>query len=212
MRIICDKCEKPFEVDAQPGDKVECPRCGDVNIVRVAAGATSAAAAAPAAKEDRAAAAGHPPAFGPEVNVIRLRPAMFRAKPFRFLLLVVGLFGGAAGALVLLSMEHKPWAIAAGAGGLLSGIVLAGWRIKTMHDGLLITTRRIIDRSGLLSKKTSEVMLKDIRHVVVTQKFMERLFSVGTLAISSSSDDGVEIYMQDVPKPEEVKRIIDLYR
>jgi len=90
--------------------------------------------------------------------------------------------------------------------------VLAGWRIKTMHDGLLITTRRIIDRSGLLSKKTSEVMLKDIRHVVVTQKFMERLFSVGTLAISSSSDDGVEIYMQDVPKPEEVKRIIDLYR
>jgi uncharacterized membrane protein YdbT with pleckstrin-like domain len=86
------------------------------------------------------------------------------------------------------------------------------WKFQTMHDGLRLTTRRIVDREGLFSKNTSEILLRDIRHVMVKQTFMQRVMGIGTLALSSAADDGVEIHMEHLADPDEVKRIIDLYR
>ena len=70
----------------------------------------------------------------------------------------------------------------------------------------------MIDREGLLSKNTSEIMIKDIRQVVVQQTFVDRLFNVGTISFSSSAGDGVEVSMEHVAKPAHVKRVIDMYR
>jgi hypothetical protein len=41
---------------------------------------------------------------------------------------------------------------------------------------------------------------------------MNRMFDVGTLGISSSGQEGIEIVARNIPHPEEVKRTIDLYR
>src|SRR5262249_43447333 len=101
VQLRCDKCEKLIEVDdARPGDKVECPACGDINVVR-----TVAARVAPAAAPDRAGAAGYPPSTGPEVDVLVLRPAMFRSRPMAYTGVVVLILGGLAGAVLML---HSP--------------------------------------------------------------------------------------------------------
>src|SRR4051812_10900244 len=77
--ITCDRCEKPIEVpNPLMGQRVTCPSCGDVNIIRTLSNS-------PAPSSDRAAAAGYPPALGPEQDVMIVRPAIFRAKPLRFL-------------------------------------------------------------------------------------------------------------------------------
>lgn len=206
-RLHCDRCDKPFDTDAQPGDKVKCPHCADVNIVR----ATSHGKAVTPAP-DRAAAAGYPPATGPETDVLRIRPAMLRAKPLRFFGLWVGVVLGVVGGIMLLA-PMLPAAIACFILAVACGLVLSVWKFYTLHDRLRITTRRIVDREGLFSKRTSEILIKDIRNVVVNQTFWQRLWGVGSVAISSAAaDNGIDIEMSDVPRPEEVKRVLDFYR
>lgn len=211
-RIICDRCEKPFDTEAHPGDKVECPLCGDVNIVRAVPRARPAEEPPAQARPDRATAAGYPSATGPEVDVLRVRPAMLRAKPATFFSLWLGIILGLTGAVLLFAPMFPVAVICLVVSGGCA-IMLAIWKVKSMHDRLRITTRRIVDRSGLLSKNISEVLHKDIRHVTVKQTFWQRLWGVGTIEISTAADDdGVEVYMQDVPKPDQVQRVIDLYR
>ena len=202
--LTCDNCDKPFSVDdVNIGDKVKCPICADVSVVR---------SLSSRAEEDRAAAAGLPAKHGPEVDVRRLRPAMFRAQPLKFLLLSLGTLGGITGAIVASMAAMLPVAAIAAVVAVACVVMFGIWKFQTMHDGLLLTTRRIVDREGLFSKNTSEILLRDIRHVVVKQTFSQRLMGIGTLALSSAADDGVEIYMEHLADPDEVKRIIDLYR
>ena len=70
--LTCDNCDKPFSVDdVNIGDKVKCPICADVSVVRTLAAR---------AEEDRAAAAGLPAKHGPEVEVRRLRNGRASAR------------------------------------------------------------------------------------------------------------------------------------
>ena len=199
--LTCERCEKPFAVDdANPGDKVACPSCGDVSVVKASASA------------DPAAAAGYPPRDGPETDVLRLRPVLFRSHPARFAFLLLGVIGGASAGIAGLVAANILLAAIGGGVSLACLIGFAIWKIYSMHDGLLVTTRRVIDREGLLSKNTSEVMIKDIRQVMVQQTFIDRIFNVGTISFSSSAGDSVEVSMEHVARPEHVKRVIDLYR
>jgi hypothetical protein len=223
ITITCDKCDRAFIVEnVQIGDKVECPHCGDVNVVRGAKiQSRSPVAHTPGPSgnvtpttsiDTRAAAQGLPPLDGPEVDVMRLRPAMMRAKPFSFAGLILGAVGGLIGGIITFATGLIPVAVILWIISLACLVTLGWWKITSMHEGLIITTRRIIDREGLLSKNTSEILLKDIRNVVVRQTFVQRIFNVGTIALSSSADQGVEVFMEHLAKPNEVKRIIDLYR
>ncbi|MEI7656560.1 MAG: PH domain-containing protein [Phycisphaerae bacterium] len=199
--LTCDRCRKPFAADgAMPGDKVACPSCGDVTVVKASAAS------------DPAVAAGFPARDGPETELLRLSPVLFRSHPGRFAMLSLGIIGGVV-AVVLGLMKHSvPLAAIGGGVAVACAIAFVVWKIFSLHDGLLITTRRVVDREGLLSKNTSEVMIKDIRQVVIQQSFFERLFNVGTISFSSSAGDGVEVSMEHVAKPEHVKRVVDLYR
>lgn len=199
--LTCDRCNKPFAVDgAMPGDKVACPSCGDVSVVK------------PSPSSDPAVAAGFPARDGPEVEVLRLSPVLFRSHPGRFALLSVGIVGGVIACVTGLVKGAVPLAAIGGGVALACLIGFVVWKILSLHDGLLITTRRVIDREGLLSKNTSEVMIKDIRQVMIKQSFFERIVNVGTISLSSSAGEGVEVSMDHVAKPEHVKRVIDLYR
>jgi len=188
---------------------VECPRCGDVHIVRISAVISAAGAGR---QDDPAAVAGYPPKNGPEVDVLTLRSAMIRANPLLFFLLALGLVGGGVAGIITLFFA-PPMALIGGGIFVASLIALGIWKLFSLHDRLIITTRRITDREGLLSKRTSEIMYKDIRNVVVNQSFFDRLLNVGTIAISTSaSENGLEIYMEHLAKPHEIKKVIDLYR
>lgn len=212
LQLICDKCNAPIALDnLKPGDKVSCPACGDVNVVPAFAQAPAADAPMPL---DRAAAAGYPPADGPEVQVLVRRTAMFRAHPFRFMLLCLLLLAGLGGAMTFAWITPRPtWTWAAClVVGVLPLLWLAWWKLSTYDEGLVVTTKRTIDREGFLRKHTSEVLHADIRNIEITQTFWQRVWNVGTIGISSAADNREEVYMEKVARPEEVRRIIDLYR
>jgi len=219
MQIRCDKCEKLIQVEGPVlGSKVACPACGDINIIRADDLTAGVAAAQPipggaqAVRQDRAAAAGLPPALGPEVVVMSIRPAMFRARPLLFLLLFVLMLGGLVGVIALWGTGNPVLPALSGAVALAAGVALLVWRIRKLGEGLRITSKRIIDREGFFSKVTSEVLHADIKNVQVRQTFTDRIFGVGTIAISSSAENEDEISMKDVPNPDRVRSTIDLYR
>lgn len=214
----CDRCERPLEFDdAQAGQKVECPHCGDVNVVRARAAVSKPGPSAkpPAGKSaaDRAAAKGLPPDSGPEQRVAMVRPAMFRASPFVFAGLCLVASGGIVGGTVLLlTAALAVWGVLA----LVAGVAALGWlgvwKVKTLGAGLEITNKRTIEVRGLLSRSTSEVMHDNIRNVRLTQTFWNRLCGVGRIEISSSGQDDLEIRMDGVPRPRRILEIIDAYR
>ncbi len=229
LTFICDNCEKALEVDDnQAGLKVKCPYCGDVNIVpgssttspgpsrstgaTGAAGGAAAADSIPKARADRAAAAGFPPANGPEAFVRQIKSSMFRARPWTTLLMFVLIVGGGIGGIVTAIMHLYPVAIACGVAFVLGLVWLGIWKILALEVRLEITTKRTIERRGLFSKQTTEVMHADIRNFQLSQTFWQRMLNVGTIGISSAANEDVEIVMKDVPKPEEVRKMIDLYR
>ncbi|MFG0331506.1 MAG: PH domain-containing protein [Phycisphaerales bacterium] len=84
--------------------------------------------------------------------------------------------------------------------------------LKHLGDRVQITNKRTIYRRGLLSKSTTEVMHDHVRNIQIEQSFLNRLFNVGKIGISSSGQSAIEIEVHSVPKPHEVKRIIDHYR
>jgi uncharacterized membrane protein YdbT with pleckstrin-like domain len=84
--------------------------------------------------------------------------------------------------------------------------------LNRLGERVHITNKRTVLRTGLLSKRTTEVMHDHVRNIQVTQSFLNRIFDVGTLGISSAGQEGIEIVARDVPHPEELKRTIDYYR
>lgn len=113
-------------------------------------------------------------------------PSMFRNQPIVFLLEVV--------AIAL-------WGI-----GL---VFLLLWWFQALGTTLTVTDRRTIYRRGLLSKHTSEIMHRDVRNLQIDQTFFQRIFDVGTVGVSSSGQADIEIVVKGMPRPYEVKRLID---
>lgn len=205
----CDKCGVRLEVDdAQAGQRVTCPKCGDVNLMPGAGGSPPVAAV----RKDRAAEAGLPPDSGPEQRVLHVRPAMLRARPMTFLLLVLAVLGGAAGVAAGFTGVGLPAAIIGGVVLAIAAIILLVWKIKTLGAALEVTNKRTVERRGLFSKATSEVLHDNIRNVQITQTFWQRMWRVGKIGISSSGQDGIEIELNDMPRPDNIRRVIDLYR
>lgn len=211
IRLTCDNCSKPIDVgDDMAGQKVKCPACGDVNVIPSAGARTDTAP-----KPDRAAAAGYPPADGPETRVMFLRRAMFRARPWTYLALVLGVLGGGGGAIFAMAAmtpASPVIAIAAGVVGLACLIILVGWKISTSGEIMEITTKRTVEKTGILSKRTSEVMHRDIRSIQIEQTFRERVFNVGKIVISSAAEEDSEIIATNIPAPKKMRDVIDLYR
>jgi len=88
-------------------------------------------------------------------------------------------------------------------------VVLFGWWLRCLDTSLVITDRRVTLRQGLLSKDTNDVLIADIRNVKVRQNLLQRIFGVGTVAVSTSGQSDMEIEVHGVPAPERIKAIID---
>ena len=215
IRKACDNCERIIEVeDDLAGQKVACEACGDINrMPEAGAGPPSETSGGKPGKPE---AMGLPPDSGSEQPALHVRPAMLRAKPLVFLAHVLVLIAGLAGVVWGLVGEGSGWKGTALAAGAIGAVVVLGslgiWKIKTLSAALEITNKRTVLRKGLLSKATSEVVHDNIRNVQVTQTFWQRIWKVGTLGLSSSGQDGIEIEIADIPDPEHVRKVIDAYR
>lgn len=230
IRKNCDNCDRLLEVpDDQAGTKVRCPDCGDMNVIPQVAPAMAVGAAereysepAPGgpgsgsgpAADDRAAAAGYPPDAGPEQPVLKVRPALFRSRPVAFALVALALLGGLAGTVYFWQMaERNQWAMWPC---LVLAVVMLGilvwWWIQTLSAALEVTNKRTVERRGLLSRATSEVLHDTIRNVTIKQSFWDRVWGVGEIGIASAGHDGIEIHIDRIPNPNKVREVIDLYR
>ena len=77
---------------------------------------------------------------------------------------------------------------------------------------LEISNKRTVRKEGIVRRNSSEVLHDHVRNVEIRQSFLQRLTNVGYLGISSSGQDGIEIEVRDLPKPYELKSLIDAYR
>jgi len=124
-----------------------------------------------------------------ELVLYEEHPAMFRNHPFLFILCIILIAAFGLGLIILLI-----------------------WWLQTLGTKLTVTNERITLRKGILSKYTNEVFHTDIRNVQLDQSFFQRVFDVGTIAISTSGQEGIEISVQGIPHPQMVRDLIDEHR
>src|SRR5690606_28752559 len=122
------------------------------------------------------------------------------------------LAGGVIGAAVFAWRGRAPYAYRAGAAALAALVWLGAWKLRTMFVALVFTHQRTAATRGLISRATSGVLHEDIKNLQITQTFWQRIWGVGTIGISSSGQDGIEIVVTNMPRPMEIKRTIDAYR
>jgi uncharacterized membrane protein YdbT with pleckstrin-like domain len=121
----------------------------------------------------------------PETVLYQDHPAMFRNRPVLFLVCC---------ALI-------PFGIGI--------VVLLAWWLHCQATSLLITESSVTLRKGLLSKSTNDVLIADIRNVRIEQTMWQRIFGVGSVAVSTSGQADMEIEVHGVPAPERIKAIIN---
>lgn len=199
--ITCDGCNQRFEVpDDAASTTVKCPKCAAPNGVP-SLGKDDAPQPREAATDPAS-----------EQQLLWVRPAMFRARPARFSLFALIALGGLGAAGYFLTTKEPALALGCALGSLLGIVPLVLWKIATLGASLEITSRRTVLNRGLFSKTTTEVRHEDIKNFQVDQTFQQRIFNVGTIGISSSGQDDIEIKVGDVPKPYRVREIIDRHR
>jgi uncharacterized membrane protein YdbT with pleckstrin-like domain len=93
---------------------------------------------------------------------------------------------------------------------LVVGLLLLGFyalrpflRWVTTH--FVITDRRVLVRTGVLSRTGRDVPLSRINDITFSHTFLERLLGCGTLVIESAGERG-QVTMTEVPKVERVQR------
>ena len=77
------------------------------------------------------------------------------------------------------------------------------------YTHFVLTDRRVISRSGIISKRGTEVPLDRVNNIDFSQKFWERLIGAGDLAIESAGKDG-QSHFQNVRHPDMVQQ--EVYR
>lgn len=112
----------------------------------------------------------------------------------------------AAGIVVAVVTSVAAWIpiVAAAAIGLL---VTAKPLLEWFFTSYVITSERLIVRSGILSRSGKEIPLEVINDVAFSQTVGERVFRSGDLLVESAGELGQSRY-SDIPHPEEVQSLI----
>jgi uncharacterized membrane protein YdbT with pleckstrin-like domain len=139
---------------------------------------------------------------GEEV-VLDLRPhwAFFLGRAAVLLLSVVALVVAAAlGA-------HDIVKLALGVVVLIALARLVARYLKWTTSEFVVTSDRLILRSGIVSKRGIEIPLERVNTVFFNQRLGERLLRYGDLVIESGGERGRQV-ISDVPHPERVQSVI----
>lgn len=83
-------------------------------------------------------------------------------------------------------------------GGLVGGRAL----LKIYGAGYLVTTESLTQRSGLISRNTSQVDIQDVRNIQVKQGIAERIFGLGSVLVSTAGQAGMEVEFWGIKGPE----------
>jgi uncharacterized membrane protein YdbT with pleckstrin-like domain len=84
--------------------------------------------------------------------------------------------------------------------GMLFGVPFLRWRTTLF----VITNRRVVTRSGILTRTGRDVPLNRINDVTFTENLLERVLRCGTLLVESAGERG-QVVLTDVPHVAEVQ-------
>jgi uncharacterized membrane protein YdbT with pleckstrin-like domain len=134
-----------------------------------------------------------------ESVVVELRPH-WRVLLVPLLVVVVV----AAVLVVVAGIDARPsWALPAV--GLLGLVLVAGLAVPPVLTRLftlyVLTTERIVVRTGVVSRSSKEIPVESISNVVFTQQVVERMLGYGDVLLESSGETSAT-RLQDVPDPE----------
>jgi uncharacterized membrane protein YdbT with pleckstrin-like domain len=97
------------------------------------------------------------------------------------------------------------------------GVVLVGVALFAIHAGRLlldwatshfvVTSDRVIHRSGWFAKQSMEIPLENINDVRFDQSVFERVIGAGDLTLESAGEFGQQIF-GDIRDPERVQKVI----
>ena len=127
------------------------------------------------------------------------------------LLTVVVVVGvGAAWVVMPAGDLQQPAQLAVGVLGMLVLLVtVAGRVLRWATTHFVLTTERLIFRSGLVAKFGREIPLERINDVTFSQSLLERLVGVGDLLLESAGEHGQSRF-SDIRDPEAVQ--LEIYR
>jgi uncharacterized membrane protein YdbT with pleckstrin-like domain len=102
-----------------------------------------------------------------------------------------------------------------GAVRIVTGLVILGtliWLaeryIRWISTHFVLTTDRVIYRSGVVAKHGIEIPLQRINTIFFSQRIFERLLGLGDLKIESASETGAQVF-EDIRSPDKVQH--DIY-
>lgn len=125
--------------------------------------------------------------------------------PMALVPLVVGIAAFGIAAMPQGSM-HNPgrYAVLGVALVLVFAFSFLPWlRWRTTH--FILTNRRIVVRSGVLSRSGRDIPLARVNDVTFSHTLIERMFRCGTLVVESGGERG-QLVLPDVPEVEQVQR------
>lgn len=101
-------------------------------------------------------------------------------------------------------------AVRIGAGLLILGtLIWLGERyIRWISTHFILTTDRIIYRSGVVAKHGIEIPLQRINTIFFSQRIFERMLGLGDLKVESASETGAQVF-EDIRSPDKVQH--DIY-
>lgn len=190
--IVCpnEECKQPFDLDVPHGEMVRSYSRPDDE---------------PADAEHKIAET----ALSDERTLKVTHPAMFRRDPFWFsgyvALAAMGLYGSLR---FWLEDGNSALSMVSFAVALVALSMLFMWWLTKIYTTLSVTTKRTVLRTGIISKRTSEVRHNDVRNLQIHQGIFERIFGVGDLAISSAAQADLEIQVLGIPQPESVAKLV----
>ena len=79
--------------------------------------------------------------------------------------------------------------------------------MKWATTNFVITSDRVIFRSGVLAKSGIEIPLERVNNVLFNQSIFERMLGAGDLLIESGGEDGQQRF-SDIRRPERVQNLI----
>jgi uncharacterized membrane protein YdbT with pleckstrin-like domain len=90
-------------------------------------------------------------------------------------------------------------------------VVIVWWVLRPFLDWLTstytVTSKRLITREGILSRKGHDIPLMRISDVAFDQGIVDRMLGCGTLVVSDASTHG-SVRLNDIPRVESVQRTL----
>lgn len=84
--------------------------------------------------------------------------------------------------------------------------------LRCINTKLTITDEKVSLRTGVLSKRVSEVYHTDIRSINFIQDFAQRITGTGTIEIGTAGTSRTEIRVSGLSNPEKIKQVLEEQR